>query len=72
MTDEQKARIADIARLVAPQSDRVAFLAMLENKLRGREEIPDHELRRVAEDAWREFLRNGWGPPNIHGPEDSA
>jgi hypothetical protein len=71
MTDEQKERITDITRLVGAEADQRTFVSMLESKLRSHQELPDHGLRRVAEDLWREFLRNGWGP-KIYGPEDTA
>jgi hypothetical protein len=32
---------------------------MLARELRGRE-LPDHELRRIAERAWHQFLKRGW------------
>jgi hypothetical protein len=51
--------VADIVRLIAP-SDRPSFNEMLEHALRGREELPADELRRIAERAWRRFLRYGW------------
>jgi len=56
LTDEQRDRIKDIARLIASEEERRAFLNLLERKLRGRE-LPDNELRRIAEHTWREFLR---------------
>jgi hypothetical protein len=31
---------------------------MLARELRGRE-LPDHELRRIAERAWHQFLKGG-------------
>jgi len=43
--------VADIFRLI-PRNERAAFGEMLEHELRGRE-LPDHELRRVAENVWR-------------------
>jgi len=49
---------ADIVRLIAP-ADREGFNAMLEQALRGRE-LPEHELRRVAERTWQQFCRCGW------------
>jgi hypothetical protein len=50
--------IEDIVRLIAP-SDRVGFREMLQHELRNRE-LPEHELRRVAEDVWRKFCKVGW------------
>jgi hypothetical protein len=49
---------ADIRRLIGP-SDRPGFDAMLANAIRGRE-LPDDELRRIAERTWRAFCRFGW------------
>jgi hypothetical protein len=68
LNDEQRDRIKDIARLIASEEERRAFLDMLAHKLRGREELADSELRRVAERTWREFLQRGGWAPNIHGP----
>jgi hypothetical protein len=51
--------IEGITMLIAP-SDRTGFLEMLAHELRGREPLPDGELRRIAEDAWRRFNRVGW------------
>jgi hypothetical protein len=50
--------IEDIIRLIAP-SDRLGFHAMLEHELRGRE-LPADEVRRIAVDTWRQFLKYGW------------
>jgi hypothetical protein len=50
--------VADLFRLIHP-NERVAFREMLERELRGRE-LPDGELRRVAERAWHRFLKHGW------------
>jgi hypothetical protein len=50
-----------------PPNERAAFREMLEHELRGRE-LPDGELRRVAEGAWHNFLRCGWPK---HGPGDA-
>jgi len=41
---------------------------MLDHELRGRE-LPDDEMRRVAERTWHNFLKHGWP---IHGPGDVA
>jgi len=51
--------VEDIIRLIAPP-DREAFGDMLEYELRGRGELPAEEVRRVAERAWRRFLKEGW------------
>jgi len=59
--------IADIIRLI-PSTERAAFRDMLQHELRGRE-LPDGELRRVAVNTWRNFLRYGWP---MHGPGDAA
>ena len=48
---------ADIFRLI-PRNERAALGEMLVRKLRGRE-LPDDELRRIAERAWHQFLK-GW------------
>jgi len=48
----------DIFRLIPP-TERAAFREMLEHQLRGRD-LPDGDLRRVAERAWHKFLRYGW------------
>jgi hypothetical protein len=61
LSEQQSQRINDITRLVTPP-DRGAYLSMLEHRLRGRE-VDDHELRRVAEQTWREFLQDGWPRP---------
>jgi hypothetical protein len=69
LTDEQRDRVKDITRLLASEEERRAFLDMLARELRGRE-LPDSELRHVAEHTWRKFLqRGGW---EIHGPEGVA
>jgi len=47
---------ADIRRLVAP-ADRPDYDAMLTQAIRGRTDLPDDELRRMAETAWRQFVR---------------
>src|SRR5205809_6627276 len=44
---------ADIFRLIPPE-ERAAFREMLRHELHGRE-LPDGELRRVAERTWRLF-----------------
>jgi hypothetical protein len=49
--------VADIFRLIPPE-ERAAFREMLKHELHGRE-LPDGELRRVAERTWRHFLRFG-------------
>jgi hypothetical protein len=67
LSDAQREQIQDIARLI-PEDERQAFLGMLSHELRGRE-LADGELRRIAERAWRDFLRHGRA---IHGPEDVA
>jgi len=51
--------IEDIIRLIAPP-DREAFADMLQYELRGRGELPADEVRRVAVDTWRMFLKHGW------------
>jgi hypothetical protein len=48
----------DIRRLIAP-CDRPGFDAMLKHELRGRE-LPNDELRHLAEDVWWNFNRYGW------------
>jgi hypothetical protein len=50
--------VADLFRLIRP-NERAAFREMLEHELSGRE-LPDGELRRVAERAWHRFLKHGW------------
>jgi hypothetical protein len=50
--------IEDIIRLIPPH-ERAAFHEMLDHEFRGRE-LPDDEMRRVAECTWRHFLRYGW------------
>jgi hypothetical protein len=69
LTDEQRDQVKDIARLIASEEERRAFLDMLAHELRGRK-LPNNELRHVAELTWREFLRHGW--PKIHGSGDVA
>jgi hypothetical protein len=65
LTDEQRDRVEDIARLIASEEERHAFLDMLARELRGRE-FADSELRRVAERTWRKFLiKHRW--PEIPG-----
>jgi hypothetical protein len=51
--------LVDIFRLIPPNK-RAAFGEMLAYELRGRELLPDQELRRVVERAWHRFLRHGW------------
>jgi len=51
--------IEDIIRLIAPP-DREAFGEKLEYELRGRGDLPADEVRRIAERAWRRFLKEGW------------
>jgi hypothetical protein len=51
--------LADIFRLI-PRNKRAAFGEMLVYELRGRELLPDQELRRVVERAWPRFLRHRW------------
>jgi hypothetical protein len=48
---------ADIFRLI-PRNEHAAFGEMLARELRGRE-VPDHELRRIAERAWHQLLKGG-------------
>jgi hypothetical protein len=50
--------LEDIFRLI-PAHERAAFREMLDHELRGRE-LPDDEMRRVAENTWRKFLKDGW------------
>jgi hypothetical protein len=50
--------LADIFRLIPP-FERAAFHEMLALELRGRE-VPDDEMRLVAERAWHAFLKHGW------------
>ena len=57
----------DIFRLI-PSNERPAFREMLEIEFHGRD-LPDYELRRVAERAWHRFLN--YGSP-MRGPEDVA
>jgi hypothetical protein len=71
LPDNQRNRVNDIARLIASEEERRAFLGMLAHELGGRE-LPDSELRRVAERTWRQFLQRGGWTPKIHGPEDVA
>jgi hypothetical protein len=49
--------VADIFRLIPP-NERAAFRDMLDYEWRGRE-LSDHELRRIAERAWHQFLKHG-------------
>jgi hypothetical protein len=51
--------IEDIIRLIAPPA-RDAFGEMLEYELRGRGELPADEVRRIAEQTWKRFLKEGW------------
>jgi len=51
--------VEDIIRLIAPPA-REAFNQLLEYELRGRGELPAEELRRIAVDTWRQFLKHGW------------
>jgi hypothetical protein len=60
------ADIQDILRLIGP-NDRAGFLEMLAHELRGREPLPDGELRCIAERTWRLFNRVGW-PRACNGP----
>ena len=65
LTDEQRDRVRDIARLIASEEERHAFLDMLARKLRGRE-LADSEWRHVVERTWRKFLiKHRW--PEIPG-----
>jgi hypothetical protein len=61
-TSSESSSSADIAtdlfRLIPP-NERAAFREMLEIEFHGRE-LPDYELRRVAERAWHRFLKHGW------------
>ena len=41
-----------------PPNERAAFRDMLGHELRGRE-LADHELRRIAERVWHQFLKGG-------------
>ena len=50
--------IEDIVRLI-PAHDRAAFGEMLQHELRGRE-LPVDETRRIAEQVWKRFLKEGW------------
>jgi hypothetical protein len=54
--------LVDIFRLIPPNK-RAAFGEMLAYELRGRELLPDQELRCVVERAWRRFLPHGWQAP---------
>jgi hypothetical protein len=45
-------------RLIAPE-DRAAFRKMLQMEMQGRE-LPNDELRQVAERTWHKFLKFGW------------
>jgi hypothetical protein len=49
----------ELTRLIAP-GERTAFREMLQHELRGRRELPGHEMRRVAEQTWRNFCKHGW------------
>jgi hypothetical protein len=49
--------LADIFRLI-PRNERAAFGEMLAHVLRGRV-LSDHEVRRLAERAWHQFLKHG-------------
>ena len=51
--------VEDIIRLIAP-SERAAFADMLKYELQGRGELPAEEMRRIAVDTWRQFLKHGW------------
>jgi len=42
------------------EDDREAFGEMLEYELRGRGELPADEMRRIAVNTWRQFLKDGW------------
>ena len=68
LTDEQQTQVKDILRLI-PADERKAFLEMLAHELPRGRELPNDELRRVAEHTWRKFLRHGWA---VHGPGDAA
>jgi hypothetical protein len=50
--------LEDIFRLIPPH-ERAAFREMLDHEMRGRE-LPDDEMRRVAERTWHTFLKYGW------------
>jgi hypothetical protein len=67
LTDEQQNQLKDILRLIPPD-ERAAFLAMLQHELHDRE-LPNDELRRVAECTWRSFVQHSW---IIQDPEDVA
>src|SRR5262249_28486024 len=57
---EQQSQLKDILRLIPPD-ERAAFLAMLQHELHGRE-LPNDELRRVAEHTWRaQFVQHPAG-----------
>jgi len=47
---------------VAWRGDPEAFGEMLEYELRGRGELPADEVRRIAEQVWKRFLKEGWPP----------
>jgi len=51
--------VEDIIRLIAPP-DREAFGEMLKYELQGRGELPADEVRRIAEQAWKRFLKDGF------------
>jgi hypothetical protein len=51
--------LEDIFRLI-PAHERAAFHEMLDFELRGRELSDDEMRRRVAENTWRKFLKDGW------------
>jgi hypothetical protein len=53
--------LEDIFRLIPPH-EFAAFGEMLDHELRGRE-LPDDEMRRVAERTWHNFLKHGWPIP---------
>jgi hypothetical protein len=59
--------VEDIVTLIPP-NERGAFREMLQHELRGRN-LPDGELRRVAERTWHKFLKYGWP---MRGPGDAA
>jgi hypothetical protein len=59
--------VEDIVRLIPP-SERAAFRNMLAHETRGRQ-LPDGELRRIAERTWHKFLKHGWP---MHSPGDAA
>ena len=67
LTNEQQNHLKDILRLIPPD-ERAAFLAMLQHELHGRE-LPNDELRRVAERTWRSFVQHSW---IMYSPGDVA